>query len=437
MRQNKFYRILIIITGIILSVQLGYSQTPNEVIGRLVGDDDMFELQKQHTQLKDSVTPFLNYISEAVLANAFNQPSKGINILDSLLQNEEYQQYLGLTGIVNLTLLKAKLYEDEYQYGKASGLLSSFMMKWKDELTEGMKMELKNVFDMDSCLSKAKPFKMIRPNKDCEINCDFVKTKNGKGETLFVPAEINGSKITMIFDTGCAKHSFISEHLANKFGLIKLVDSVPLKGVAGDGTAWIGLADSLKLGEISFYNTMFFVSKEITTDGDYLDNGVLSSALFNALGEINFYPKKNKIVFPIDYTDLPATGQNLTLHNRQSYIKLSQADKDVLMHFDTGNIKTDLSYNFYTKNKTLIAEKAVQDSIKSSGFGGVIKQMGFILPYLEFELAGVPLKLEKLQGPIGNRLNIWREDGSFGVDFIKQFSKVTVSYKKMFISGEM
>ncbi|MFA8435454.1 MAG: retropepsin-like aspartic protease [Marinifilaceae bacterium] len=434
MRLNQLYRITILFTtGLILFGTPIYSQSPNEVIGKLVGGDDLFELQKQHRQLKDSIIPMLDYLSESVLATAFNQSEKGIKALDILLGSESFQQQLGPSNITNLTMLHANLCEDGYHYKEAAEVLQSFLEKTKSEDLGQMRPLIQQKLEINLILAEQAPMRVTRLSKDCEIRYNLENT--GRGQSLFVEAKINGKALPMIFDTGCPKYNFISERVAKEFGITKLVDSIPLTGV-GKGFAWIGIADSLSLGDVTCYNPLFYIAQETAADSVHGADAVLGADLFNALGEVQFYPEKKKIVFPVNLTALPASGHNMVMKNRQPYLKLNQKGKSMLMHFDTGNVKTYMTPLFYKANSSLVEELGVKDSLRIGGFGGVSVHKSYRLPFLSFELAGTNFKLPNLDVSTEGAMEMWCESGVLGVDFIQQFTRIIVSYKDMFVKIE-
>ncbi|WP_372645825.1 retropepsin-like aspartic protease [Ancylomarina sp.] len=432
MKQNYFV-ISILLLSLLFIGKPTQAQSPNELIGQLIGGDDMFELQKQHDLLKDSIIPMLDCMSEAMLAVSFNQPDKGIKALEDLLSNEDYQAQLGIGTIANFIYLNADVFENKYNFKAAVKLLQSFLEQTKDVPLGQIKSILQNKLEFNTSLAKAKAFKVVRPNKDCEI--DFHLEKAGRGESLMVNAEINGKDLLMIFDTGCPKYSLLSESTAKNLGIVKIADSISMVGV-GKGTAWVGTTDSLCLGEIICYNPIFYVVPKIVTDTTLNDFAVLGADIFNALDEVNFYPKNKKIIFPAQLSVLPESGNNLVMKNRQPYLKLNLNGKSCLMHFDSGNVQTYLTHHYYERNKASIEKLGVMDSLRIGGFGGISIQKSYRLPLTKFELEGREFNFDQVQVSTESALHTWREDGIFGTDFLQKFNKIVLSYKHMFISVE-
>jgi predicted aspartyl protease len=432
MKQN-YLVIGILLFSLLFIGKPSQAQTPNELIGQLIGGDNMFELQKQHHLLKDSIIPMLDCMSDAMLAISFNQLDKGIKAFDELLSNEDYQAQLGINTIANLMYLYADLFENKYDFKGAVDLLQSFLDQTKEVSLGQIREILEDKLKLNMSLAKVDPFKVIRPNKDCEI--DFYLEKAGRGESLMVNVEINGKDLPMIFDTGCPKYSLLSESIAKFVGLIKIADSISVVGV-GKSKTWVGTTDSLRLGEVTFYNPIFYVVPKIVTDTSLTDFAVLGADLFNALDEINFYPKKKIIVFPVQPTNSPKNGNNLVMKNRQPYLKLNLHSESCLMHFDTGNVETYMNHLFYERNKPWVEKHGIQDTIRIGGFGGISIQNSYRLPLAKFELQGREFNFTQIHASTEPAMVTWREDGIFGVDFIQKFDKVILSYKNMFVAVE-
>jgi len=433
MKDKITYALSLVAIYLIISCQAIQAQNPNALIGQLIGGNDMFELQKQHILLKDSIIPMLDCMSEGMLAIAFNQPEKGIKAFEDLLSNEDYQAQLGIGTIANFIYLYADVYENKYDFKAAVELLESFLVQTKEVPLGQIRGILQDKLELNRSLAKAKAFKVVRPDKDCEI--DFHLDKAGRGESLIVNAQINNTDLSMIFDTGCPKYSLLSESIAKRMGLVKIADSISMVGV-GKGTAWVGTTDSLSLGDVTCYNPIFYVVPKIVTDTTLNDFAVLGADILNALDEVIFLPKKNIILFPSQLSALPKSGSNLVMKNRQPYLKLRLNRKPCLMHFDTGNVQTYLTHHFYERNKSDVECLGLSDSLRIGGFGGISIQKSYRLPLTKFELEEHEFNFNQVQVSTEAVMHTWCEDGIFGTDFLQKFDKVVLSYKHMFISVE-
>ena len=125
------YKIILSI-NLILWIPFGFSQTADETIGRLIREQNFFELQEKHFQLKEQLNPMVYFFSQAILAQSFNNPVQGINAIDTLLINPSYQQQLGIDNIAYLIYLKADFLETLFRYEEASVMLKYLFIQTKE-----------------------------------------------------------------------------------------------------------------------------------------------------------------------------------------------------------------------------------------------------------------------------------------------------------------
>lgn len=107
-----------------------------------------------------------------------------------------------------------------------------------------------------------------------------------------------------------------------------------------------------------------------------------------------------------------------------------------MMHFDTGSSSSNMSNIYFAKNKNVIENTAIKDSIKLAGYGGISRHSGYKIPKLGFTLGETSFEMEYIPVHTSDVLIQWNESGCLGADFVLKFDKVTVSYKNMFIEVE-
>jgi len=426
-RYSKFTLILCLV----LFGRIVYAQSPDEIVGNLMNEQKMFELREQHEQWQAQLSPLINYFSQAMLAESFNNPEKGILAVDSLLNNEIYQTQLGLDNIAYLIYLKSGFLEILFQYKASSEMLESFLAQVKGlPINQDLIHNLKASLRINKILANFPPTKINRLQKNVEL--DYTVEKAGKGLALNIPCEINGKETQMCLDTGNPKYSVVTENFANKFQIKSIVDSIPMQGV-GSGFAKIGITDSLKIGDISFHNSLFYIVDKISPIDSIVLEAVLGSEVLNLIGEIQLYPSEKKIVFPQLNSVTSSSKGNLIMHKRHLFIQLDQNSESILMHFDTGSSSSYMSHIYFADHKETIEQLALQDSINLAGYGGISYQLGYKLPKLDFTLNKKSFEMKDMAVHTENIMNQWKERGCLGADFVQKFNKVTVSYKNMFI----
>jgi len=408
-----------------------FAQDPNQQMGDLLNNKDLFELDKQYPQLKSQVMPMLDYLAQSVLADAFNQPAQGHVALDSLLSNQTYQDQLGFGNICSLILLKAQLYEVEHNYTEAVTLLQSFLDQTAQAPLGDIRGNMQKALGIYQVLASHPPFDVKRPETDCTVA--YTLEKAGRNQSILVPCAINGVEQKMIFDTGCPKYNYIDAQLAADLGLELLMDSIPMSGI-GEGYGWLGMADSLQMGDITCYHPLFYVVDHSSfSDTPVSVEVVLGSYLLNHLGEFQLHPQQNTITFPHQLTPQPASGRNLVMQNRHLFFQVQHDGQHKVIHFDTGNVKSYLNQRFYTDHQDWVMREGLADTLKVGGFGGVSIQPAYQLPIMIFKMDAVAVEFKNLDvstEPLGE---LWVEQGNFGVDFVQQYEKVVVNYKDMFI----
>jgi len=393
----------------------------------------MFELNKQHQKLKTQIAPMLDFLAQSVLANAFNQPAAGHVALDSLLNNQTYQEQLGLGNISNLIMLKAHLYEVEHNYSDAAALLQSYLQQTAQVPIGGIRGDMQKALSIYQALAGEPSLQVKRPNTDCTV--PYFLEKAGRHKSIKVNCTINGIAQHMIFDTGCPKYNYIDEQLAHKLGLKHVLDSIPMQGI-GKGFAWLGMADSLSIGEITFYHPLFYVVDHTSPDMPVSVDAVLGSYLLNQIGEFHLQPQQSTLTFPTQTTPRPNANSNLVMHNRHLFFEVKHNNTAQLILFDTGNVKSYMNTRYYTKHKDWVTNHGLADTLKFGGFGGVSVQPGYKIPTIRFQMGETPVDFVDLEVSTAPLNELWVEQGNFGVDFIQLYKKVIVNYHEMFIQLE-
>lgn len=402
------------------------------IIGHL-NQNSWFALEEDYPKLKSQIqTPVLKGLSEVMINLRFNQPERALAGIDSLLIN--CQNDLGFSNICSMVLFKSKVLGEQGYYAKSADNLQRFL----DQITTATKKE---DFAYQIALAKyynqvrneQKP-EIIRPNTDTEIPMTIKKV--GRGVLMFVPVTIHGKTYPFILDSG-ASSSVVSERFAKEVGFRTVRDTMNLAGV-GTGIGKCGTVDSLTVGNITFKHPIVIITpSNPEVDTVYQVDAVLGLDFIRMVGETQIFPHKGKIRFPIQQTALPKTGRNLMLDDGQSYLKAYSENEQLIFHFDTGNVKSDLFTPYYLRHKERIDRDGVKESYRGGGFGGMHTVNVLQLAHVPLTVSGVTFDLS--DAPVSTEAVTKvqkKEDGSMGMDFINLFQKITINYDKMFITVE-
>lgn len=418
----------------ILFPTLSTAQEADQKIGEIINRSDWFALEKEYPKLKDKMTvPFLKWLSEAMLGLFFNRPQEAIAAIDTLLTH--HQEEIGFDNTSNMVIYRYKLLGEMGHYAESADGLKGFL----EQISEFVNVEDFPIHNQlaafyDEIRDEEKP-SIVRPGKNTEIPMDIEPA--GRGVLMFVPVTVNGKEYKFIFDTGAAS-TFVSQRMADEMGLRITRDSLLIKGVA-EAYGKAGTTDSIMIGDISFKNPMITISlPNPAVDTVYQVDAVLGSDFMRLVGEVNIYPKDEKIVFPFRKTPIPTTGRNMFMNNGGLYMQTYSEGKPLVMFFDTGNVRGDLFPPYYEKNKAYADSNSVKDTINVGGFGGVFRREVLVLNSMpltvgktSFNLENTPINFDKAYVAQG------QEDGSLGMDFIRLFKKVIISFDNMFTSVQL
>lgn len=419
---------------------ISFAQSADEQIGECLNKSDFFLLDEKYSVLKDEMqSPMLKVFSEAILHAVFNRPQQAVASIDELVR--DYQGEIGFDNVKNMLEWQNNILFRMGEYQKAYERANSFLEQVKPHLDASTVSQIKRTCEFYKSMCDQKKSELARPDKDCSIPIylEPIDIKNfKKGHVLYVPATVNGVEEKFIFDTGCPGGNFLSEEYARKFNVKITLDSLKVSGIGGIGWGKMGILDSLSVGNITFKNlTVIVVPPNPAVDTVFQVNAILGSDIIKLAGEVQIFPKEKKMIFPVNKSPMPATGQNLSLNRDDLFsIKVYSNDERLIMNFDTGDSNASLLYNYYKKHKKEVKQKGRKEKLKTGGFGGVKTGDHYILPTFPFRVGNTNFIMKDM-GVNTEPINvIAAKDGSFGMGFINLFDKVTISFDQMFVEVE-
>ncbi len=409
-------------------------QTKDSEISELMNKQQMFELNKKFNLYQNNLNPIIRYFAQAMLSESFNRPEIGMAAVDSLLNNKLYQSQLGLRNIAYLIHLKSGFLESLYRYKESAAILSSFNSQTKTiDYDPNLKTSLINSEKLHSSIATLPKTLFRYSNRETKV--PYKLKRAGKGTSYSIPCSINGTNTDMLIDTGNPKYTVVDKKQATEFGIKAVVDSIPMFGV-GSGYAQIGNADSINIGNMTFYNPLFFIVDNISAIDSIQVDIVLGSELLNTIGNITFNKKQSAVIFNVEDKTYKQIQPNMIMKNRHLFINLLCNNNSCLMHFDTGASHSNMSKFFYEKNRSYIEQKGTTDSIRLSGFGGISRHLGYRLPEIDFNLTNRSFSFKDIMIYTEPVMLHEKEDGCFGANLINRFNKVSVNYRNMIITVE-
>jgi len=428
------YTCLPLICILLLSVLNSQAQTMDRVMENLVQSGDYIELNRRYATARERGIIYntnLKRSIESILYASQNKPKKATAKWKKVIEynknhwtTKEYGDAMDRLG-VNLCSMG--------NYKEASDRMLAFLVQAADskELKMGDRIRMEQTCNLGIFGNKFAP-KISRPKRDCEV---ALLSKSGWPH-LFIPVILNGKEYPFLFDSGCSAHStnFASEAFAREHNIRILGEIVTTYGVGGAEFKKLGVLDTLRIGDIIYRNVAFTIYS-----GPYLgvDAG-LGMVFMKAMGEIQFFPQEQKIVFPAVESPLPATGSNMMLSSGGSpFVEAYSNNERLIFLFDTG-ASSFLSDTYYQKHAADgIDAGIIKTTTTMTGFGGTKESGTFSLPTFPVKVGAANRNmtdLKVLTDRVANASS--KNDGILGADYVRMFRKVTVNFNKMFLTVE-
>ncbi len=410
------------------------AQNADERIGNMINTGDWFALEESYPHLKGAMeSQTLQKFAEAMIGYHFNQPERGTEAIDWLLENAQHE--IGFGNTSNLIIIKSRLSAESGSYRESENIINDFLEQIKAFTDVEQFPDHKELRDFYRQMNELNDMELILPGKDVTIPVTIDQT--GRGYTLFVPVIIKGKEYKFIFDTGAAT-SFISKRFADETGVKVFRDSIDIMGIE-KGTGQMGVIDKMEIGDILIKNTKVAIAfPNETTDTIEQVDAVLGMDFIKKIKEVQIYPGEKKMVFPANTTPLPPTGRNLMFYNDQPYLKAyTDNNERLILHFDTGNVKSDLYSSYYNKHKNKIDLLANKKEVRRGGFGGLRYIDAFTLPDLNLKIGNTNLSLKNVEVLTENANVIQSiEDGSLGADCFLLTDRMIMNFEGMFLVVE-
>lgn len=431
-----------ILTVLFLCITINcYAQKADFYVCELANKLDWFALNNEYPKLKDSIQyGHVKLFAEGFLSHYFNKPQESIDKLRDLINN--HQQEIGSMTAFNLV---PTIIQDYEFLGKYKAIADK-----TGTLLETLK---KHPIDLRSIQSSYNRFKALegypaqvvyRKNKDVTVTFSekyegvspFKENKTLDG-LIYFPVTCNGNTYQFILDTG-ARSTFVSKRFAQEIGA-KMIEGYE------DEIGNIAFIDSLQISDgITFKNIITIVDKggapgRILNAGVVNADAVLGIDFLRMLGEVQLDLRNHRLTFPYSLTPKAQRNSNIRM-NDSGGILLEARDSTGLLQiiFDTGAATTSFNYSYFKKheNELLpIFDKTDKREILGGALPSFYYRMAMCVPSIRFEAFGKTITVkDKFVSYTPNDDESW--DALFGMDFLKQFNKVTINFKDMFMAVE-
>jgi hypothetical protein len=401
----------------------GYQSLEN-TLQSLVHDGEYFrlrsELRKRGSLLPDNKLK----LYRAFIESAFNRAGNSILLTESLLT--EGDSSLPDSIRADLMLLLRDNYFKSYQYRKAAEVGQNLLKDYKDVLGD-------RLHDVENTLLIHEGLENI-PAQRVELKKVTLKWKPNKLGLIEIPLDTKTSTLGIAFDTR-AHISTVTESFAKKLGLKILdVSFEESSGITGiKFKSGLGVADSLYVGDILIQNAVFQVlpDEQLRFPSlNYTLDGILGFQVIKQFKEIHIFKGGEFSILP---TSSPSPLNNLAFDGSTTVISVIQENDTLSFHLDTGATGTEFYGNYFERFKTKTINNGILETVESGGVGGSIKTEVYILPYVNFEIAGKKIGLKEIAVRTKPAFKGQKYNGNIGQDVIKQFDEMILNFESMYL----
>lgn len=273
-----------------------------------------------------------------------------------------------------------------------------------------------------------------RPERDVVIpfDTDSVFSNNEyRGKLITLPTVINGKEERMIFDNGCTLMCTSSNTFAREHNIRPIGANIEIASITTDLTAWIGIADSIVIGDLVFKNVLFNVSPDDAYGKEIPRKAVLGSNIFYMMGEMVFDNKNKTISLPWNQD---CRESNLTMQGSgRHFVEVEIGEDTMQMHFDLGTVSTNLNKNYFDKHKEMILSNGTAQTSSYGGIGGSKTATSYELKDITLKSCGGEYQRKTMRVNPEKKLKYDFDCGQLGNDFLLSFERVILNLRNMYL----
>ncbi len=420
-------RINIIVFLIATLACLNACKTSNDAsfneLYKFIDQNNFFKAKELYALKKTDLSVSHQEFIQAVLNNAFNQTGESEKNIDQLLE-----QKTKLPDSLQFKLYELK-YDNAvklYRYKEAKEATQIILNDYQQFLDSTEIADFKNDLKIWTALESIEPQK-ITIHERTEIKM----TKDIAGLNT-LPVSAGNQSFNFIFDTG-ANLSTTSQSVAKQMNMHLIPVDIAVGTITGTKVmAQLALCDTLTLGNIDLYNTVFLV---LNDEGlsfpqiNYQIFGILGFPIIEAMNEIQL-TKDGDFIVPQEESVFSETS-NMALDGLTPLIYLDQKH----FSFDTGADQTILYQSFYHEDENKYSSQYTLQKIGFGGAAGKSEFDGYKIDYTlsvgnkEITLKDIALLTEKVK----THETVY---GNVGQDLIQQFDTMILNFNHMFIKFE-
>lgn len=423
-------KILLSFIAPILSLS-SFAQTVNEHIANAMNTGDWLALDSiYNTAPKDSIMPFLEVYSRALIGNRLNRPDISIPAFGELMNT--HSTNLGLSNLLNSSVMLSMDLSKIGNNAKAAEVVTSVLDATRQYLDSAAVEGMQRYIDQYTALSEYNPYDISFADMQGSIPFKIVPVGNLEKNAFLMQLDsssINGMRAAITFDTG-AGVNIISDSLARHYDLIPINAYHSVLGI-GRRNCQFAIAKELKVGNIIIHDVPFLIV-DITLDNDeankYIDcfSIVLGSELMLRLNDLTIDFTKRQIMVPSMAPTRSCIPANMYFSPQMNLITNGEIhNKQMQICIDTGDASFgSLNGDFFKDNKDYVLANAQPDTVRMAGIGGVKILECYRLPNVSVYIGGNEVVIPHIT--VNTELNPLATDYecNLGLKSLMQFGKI-------------
>ena len=423
------------------------AQNADKRINELLGSGDWFALNREYSEIKDSVqSDALKSMTETMLAAYFNRPEELGGNLTALI--DKHSEEIGLQNVCNMLTLGAIAEGSNGRYALAADMIESVIDRIiaaggsiEGTGLDGTYEYFNAVRDLPapSISMRRKSVKVPFSIKDIPASeaasVEMRQKMAGKSNVMWLTVSINGKKYEFILDTG-ASYSALSKSFAEEIGAEYVHDTIDLHGAnhSGGTRTQRALIKNMTIGGMEVNNILAYVLNDNQLDTLIRTDAILGMDFLKLARNISIDFKRSVVIF--GHVERKSNGliPNLYIEPNNTLCLLANINSEThSLKLDTGCTMTDLSYTWYCAHKDSTSD--LEESNVLLGTYGSTEKKGLLsMPEVTFEVNGKKALIHTVMihtSPDGNQ-----HSGTVGLELLRKFSNVNINLRDMTLMME-
>lgn len=245
---------------------------------------------------------------------------------------------------------------------------------------------------------------------------------------------VNGVTSSWFVDTG-AEITTVTRSLAERMGIRTIADHIRVGTSTADVFGQVGMIDLLRIGDASVENipVLILPDAQLKVGNIQQIDGILGLQVLVALRRVAWVDGGTILALGDAAPKARSDAPKIYWHDEGLGVPVSTALGIEGAHLDTGANASSWRQEGLTLVEPALLASERKETAEVGGAGGVVKIHRRQLPWLDFRLGPVPVRLERLSiegpGPISA--------ARIGMDAVSQFGTFILDFEQMRMDGSL